>query len=101
MKINNEKVINEYFDELNSLREYVPYALLKFMTDYYFNNIDGKTRQKINDTIRLVEHLIEEEIEDPSKKGITDEFINHDLTLWMNNHKEYENIIFAEEDING
>lgn len=93
MKVDNEKAIEKYFDKLNSEREYVPYALLKFMTDNYFNNLDNKTLQKIRDTTRLVEHLIEEELEDSTKKGITDDFIEYDLKTWLSKHEEYMDII--------
>ena len=96
MLIDNEKIITEKFEQLQTIQGYVPYAIIHFMTDDYFQKISNTTLKDIINTQGIVRQLTEEEIEAPlQNKGMLNKFIEQDMKNWLKEHPEYEDIVIS------
>lgn len=81
MNINHDKVLSK-IDELNKINDYIPLMLMRYVSLDYFD--------------RATDKALKEYYKNRTALQVVDDFnsfLEKDLTDWLNEHKEFEDII--------
>jgi hypothetical protein len=84
--IDEDKVV-ERRDELNNVDYYVPLLLLRFVDLNYYDNVSDKVKSQLMKAHKLHRYV---------GVDLVKELLDKDFLMWIEEHKEWEDIVIKE-----